>query len=435
MSKKIEMADEYVKMAEKDMAYAPEFHFTPPTGWMNDPNGLCQYQGTYHLFYQFNPFAPRMGRTFWGHATSTDLVHWQHEKVALKPNRKYDWVGAWSGSALVKNDRMYLFYTGNSIKQQQCLARYDFARGTAEKYAKNPIIPVDKLPVKKDKENFRDPKVIRYKDHYLMVTGGKQDGHGVIYYFQSRNLADWDYVGLFPCPEITGALECPDLFELDGRYVVIASQPNNVRYYVYDKMPIDGGIELYQDKLDFGEYFYAPQSFRAEDGRRIMLAWANAWGKPIGTASHGWAGTMTVPRELSLDESHHLVVRPCREILAYLARQAGGRDGWSGAQTGYISKMLDFSEKSEYDITVLKDKQSHAAIRFKMRHRDGVVHVFVERDGIYREACTVKGSKLSLEVLLDHYMAEVFLDDGRKAITEIHYHGGDCILYQEEAKN
>ncbi len=225
------------------------------------------------------------------------------------------------------------------------------------------------------------------------------------------------------------------MFELDGRYVVIASQPNNVRYYVYDKMPIDVGIELYQDKLDFGEYFYAPQSFRAEDGRRIMLAWANAWGKPIGTASHGWAGTMTVPRELSLDESHHLVVRPCREILAYLARQAGGRDGWSGAQTGYISKILDFSEKSEYDITVLKDKQSHAAIRFKMRHRDGVVHVFVERDGIYREACTVKGSKLSLEVLLDHYMAEVFLDDGRKAITEIHYHGGDCILYQEEAKN
>jgi hypothetical protein len=107
----------------------------------------------------------------------------------------------------------------------------------------------------------------------------------------------------------------------------------------------------------------------------------------------------------------------------------------AGGANGIYSKILDFSEKSEYDITVLEDKQSHVAIRFKMCHRDGVVHVFVEQDGIYQELCTIRGSKLSLEVFLDHYMAELFLDGGRKAITEIHYHGRDCILYQEVAKN
>lgn len=136
---------------------------------------------------------------------------------------------------------------------------------------------------------------------------------------------------------------------------------------------------------------------------------------------------MTIPRELSLDENHRLIGHPCRELLEYLKGHAVGEE----AQTGYIVKTLDFLMKSEYDIIVLEDKEKSEAIRFKMRHRDGTIHVFMERGGIYREVCTVQGAKMTLEILLDHYMAEVFLDEGRRMITEVNYHGGDCVLYQE----
>lgn len=428
MSKKNNKADEYIKTAYKNEKYAPELHFTPPTGWMNDPNGLFQWGGVYHLFYQFNPFKLRMGRMLWGHASSRDLVHWKHEKTALKPDRKYDWLGVWSGSAIVKDNISYLFYTGlEGAKQQQCLARFDPAGGIVKKYSGNPIIPQRMLPVKKGKFNFRDPKVVPYKDGYYMVVGGMQERHGVMYYYQSKDLFHWNYVGLYHYPEISSALECPDLFELDGRYVVLASQADNVRYYVYDRLPIEGGIELYQDKLDFGDFFYAPQSFGAEDGRRILIAWAGSWSKPIGTAEHGFAGTMTIPRELSLDDNHRLVMRPCREILEYAKTQIGNED----RKKKYIFKQLDFSSKPDYEITLLEDRISHQAIRFKMRCREGIIHVYMERDGIFRELCVVQGVNTTLEVLLDHYVAEVFLDGGRRSITENNYCGEDSILYQE----
>ena len=89
------------------------YHIQPPVGWLNDPNGLCCYDGAYHVFYQYSPFDASGGVKHWGHVRSTDLIHWEPLPVMLYPDQPFDCHGAYSGSALVENGALYLYYTGN----------------------------------------------------------------------------------------------------------------------------------------------------------------------------------------------------------------------------------------------------------------------------------------------------------------------------------
>ena len=101
--------------AEKTAAdpHRQRFHLQPPVGWLNDPNGLCVYGGQYHAFFQYGPFDVNGGVKHWGHAVSTDLLHWEQLPVMLYPDEPFDCHGAYSGSALVEDGTMYLYYTGN----------------------------------------------------------------------------------------------------------------------------------------------------------------------------------------------------------------------------------------------------------------------------------------------------------------------------------
>lgn len=102
--------------------WRPAFHIAPPVGWLNDPNGLCQYRGIYHAFYQYSPFDEKGGLKFWAHCTSRDLLHWKLEDVPLSPDQPYDCHGVYSGSAVIEEDHMYLYYTGN-VKE---MGDYDY---------------------------------------------------------------------------------------------------------------------------------------------------------------------------------------------------------------------------------------------------------------------------------------------------------------------
>jgi fructan beta-fructosidase len=198
--------------------YRPQFHFTPAQNWMNDPNGLVYYKGEYHLFFQYNPDGNQWGNMSWGHAVSTDLVHWKQLPLAI-PHTADELI--FSGSAVVdtrnttgfgtrENPAMVAVYTSafSNGKQAQSLA-YSLDRGrTWTKYSGNPVIDIGS-------NNFRDPKVQWYAPtKSWLMTVSLSDQHKVRFY-SSKNLKDWSLLSEFgPAGATGGVWECPDLFPL-----------------------------------------------------------------------------------------------------------------------------------------------------------------------------------------------------------------------------
>lgn len=155
------------------------YHFMPECGWMNDPNGLVFFKGKYHLFYQHYPYGPYWSAMHWGHAVSTDLLHWEYLPIALAPSEPYDDYqkgGIYSGGAVVGDDgKLYLFYTGTLVKEgkvikSQCVA-FSEDGVNFEKFIGNPVVPPTDLVES-------DPKVWKYKDKWYMIVGGELDKKG-----------------------------------------------------------------------------------------------------------------------------------------------------------------------------------------------------------------------------------------------------------------
>ncbi|MFE7651372.1 GH32 C-terminal domain-containing protein [Streptomyces bottropensis] len=199
--------------------YRPQFHFTPEKNWMNDPNGLVYYKGEYHLFYQYNPNGDSWGDMSWGHAVSTDLVHWTELPLALSHD---DEEMVFSGSAVVDEDNTTGFGTRRNPPmvavytslhkatgiQSQSLA-YSTDRGrTWTKYQGNPVLDIGS-------KEFRDPKVQWYAPtKSWLMTVSLSTEHKVRFY-SSKNLKDWTQLSEFgPAGATGGVWECPDLFPL-----------------------------------------------------------------------------------------------------------------------------------------------------------------------------------------------------------------------------
>ena len=209
----------------------PQFHLTPWVGWMNDPNGFCYYNGAYHLFYQYHPYDTVWGPMHWGHASSTDLLHWTHLPCALAPDSPADEKGCFSGTALPLEDgRLMLFYTGvqenekGEVRQLQCLAIGDGVDFTKD--IQNPVIGESHLPEGASAVDFRDPK-IWYEDGLYQCVVSTRDAkdQGRILLYQSADARRWEYrTTLDTCRNEYGKMwECPDFFSLDGRQLLLVS--------------------------------------------------------------------------------------------------------------------------------------------------------------------------------------------------------------------
>ncbi len=322
--------------------YRPKFHFTPPFGWMNDPNGLVYVNDEFHLFYQFHPYSTVWGPMHWGHATSPDLIHWQHRPIALKP----DEAGAcFSGSAIVDTDNdsklfsdkssqsgVVAFYTankecpegGNSIQSQHIAYSTDGGQ-TLTKLSDQPIIPNPGLI------DFRDPKVFKHTDSdaWIMVVSEGQD----IGIYRSTNLLDWQQTSIFGRnygAHDDFAWECPDLFPITNTttgeiswVLIIGVQQcgptggTGTQYFVgsfdgYIFQPFSESSETLW--LDLGRDFYATQSWAGLQGEEnIAIAWMSNGLYANGLPTEDWRGAMTMPRGLTLSNtetgprlSHHI---------------------------------------------------------------------------------------------------------------------------------
>lgn len=277
------------------------YHFEPQKGWMNDPNGLVYFRGQYHAFFQHNPYSTSWDKMHWGHAVSDDLLHWEELPIALYPDKEYESEGGcFSGSAIVKDDRLYLFYTSVADKQTQSIAFSDDGIHFT-KYEGNPVIRKNPLGY----YDFRDPKVTIIDGQYYMVTGSGNEDAGQVLLFKSDDLLDWKYIGvLFEGKQYKPCIECPDFFRLGDKYVLMFSkmeEPTRTTHFVIGDFKDGRLINTTISRPEWGRDFYAPQTMW--DGeRRILIGWMYHWGKkaPLGCP---FAGALSIPRELTLKDN------------------------------------------------------------------------------------------------------------------------------------
>lgn len=325
------------------------YHIQPPVGWLNDPNGLCCYGGAYHVFYQYGPFDVTGGVKHWGHVRSTDLVHWEQLPVMLYPDQPFDCHGAYSGSALVENDTLYLYYTGN-VKHPGAYDYITAGRGH------NLCLAVSRDGVTLDSKqcllynkdypagltcHVRDPKVFAWQGQYYMVLGARTlEDRGVVLVLQSADKLHWTHINTLSTPEPFGYMwECPDLFCLDGQWYLMVSPQGipcqNVYGCGYFALRGDWrtpGCTLGPFRpLDSGFDFYAPQTFANEaHGRRLLLGWMGMPDAPYGnpaTVAHGWQHCMTLPRVLHNGPGGTLLQQPAPELHALRGQALPLADG------------------------------------------------------------------------------------------------------------
>jgi beta-fructofuranosidase len=323
----------------------PALHFTPRAGWINDPHGIVFAGGRYHLFYQYNPAGTVWDAAVsWGHATSPDLLSWTEQPVALAPEPGE--VGCWSGAVLP--DQPMLFYTrivpGDSAHGQ--IAR---AVGIPDltSWRRDPAASVIAAPPPGVLE-FRDPVVWRADGGWRMVVGGRLavGGAGAVLQYRSADLTTWSYDGVLAAGAGPAMWECPQLFPLDGTWVLMVSVlrgsvPHAVEYALGD---YDGRRFTARTwgRFGHGGQMYATTAFTDADGRRCVMSWLRERGNAA-PAGSPWAGALSVPWVLRVD-GDRLVAAPHPNLAAATGPAlALEMDGTGAVTVGDLIVRLDRS--------------------------------------------------------------------------------------------
>jgi beta-fructofuranosidase len=304
----------------------PRYHFAAPANWMNDPNGLINWQGQTHLFYQYNPNGALWGSIHWGHAVTRDLVHWKQQPVAMSPRKgKPDADGCWSGTAVITPDGPLFFYTA-VFPETVCLALPDDGLHKLYPSLRSPLIAAP--PPGLEVEGFRDPCVWQEgKIWYMTVGSGIKGQGGAVLLYRSSDLIHWEY--RYPLligdiekkkPFPTGFMwECPQLIRLWAKDLLILSAmiAPGEKYTIGYLGKYENGTFTPIDliRLDFGgKAFYAPLTFEDGKGRRVMFGWITEEREDKALQEAGWAGALSLPRILSLSTKGELLMEPAPEV-------------------------------------------------------------------------------------------------------------------------
>ncbi len=420
-------------------------HLKAPGNWINDPNGFIYYRGMYHLFYQYFPYAPRWGTMHWGHAVSRDLVHWAHQRVALYPSKDYDQNGIFSGSALEREGKLYLYYSAvrylgqngedihvpldDSYVTSQAMVISDDGRSFDNLGAKRQIIPVLDDEAIGDPKDTRDPKVWEHDGHYYMILGStfrKQQGKAL--FFRSRDGLSWEYANQYTSPEFRDMLECPDLFRLGGQYVLLGSPMGVTEAGIEYAHHAMWGLAEFDHRtcalalkgpltfMDYGLDFYAPQSTVDRDGRRVLVGWMRMpqAAEDPGDGRGPWNGMMSLPRVVELREGRlYFTPHPNVEALFRPAAlpwdQAVRRRPFRLKATLHPGEALDVcGYRLGLEGSRLVTDRSQ---------------VFPHLSG-YRTAArtpVLDGEGCRLDVFVDDHLIEVFVDGGRYVVSHVVY--------------
>jgi fructan beta-fructosidase len=444
-----------------DDPWRPLDHFTPPRNFMNDPNGLVQLGGEYHLFYQHNPEGDTWGHMSWGHAVSPDMLRWKDLPVAL---REEGGIMVFSGSAV--HDRrntsglcegrpqacLVAIYTGHGhdLQTQNLAVSIDSGR-TWRKYAGNPVLDIGA-------KNFRDPKVFWHEPTRRWVMVVALSDQKKVAFYASPDLKRWEALSDFgPAGAVEGAWECPDLFALpvEGqgrtRWVLDVDVDRGApaggtggQYFVgrFDgsRFVDDAPAGASPRWVDHGRDFYASQSFSdlpEGDGRRIWMGWLSNWEYAAVEPTPPWRGMQSVPREVRLVPAGNDVVlaqRPIREIEALRgaptvvdARQVAGRRAvpLSGDALD-VEAALRPGTATAFGLAVrvgdgeetLVGYDVPASRLFVDRTRSGRSEFHRAFAGRHSGPLALDQGVLRLRILVDRSSVEVFGGDGRTVISD-----------------
>ena len=466
VSKRLRQARAYELEAEKRISPEdrPSFHLSPRCGWLNDPNGFSFYKGQYHLFYQYYPYNSQWGPMHWGHAVSTDLLHWTYLPCALAPDSGADIGGVFSGSGLVLPDgRHLLMYTGlddelnkpdSDPYQVQCLAVGDGEN--YDKYMGNPVLSDTDTPEGSDPHDFRDPKIWRREDgtYRAVAVSRASDGTGQVLLFESPDAFSWKFKKVFLKNDgVYGLMwECPDFFTLDGKGVLLLS-PMDMLPEGFEFHNGNGNVCMigeFDDKeesfaperaqaIDSGIDFYACQTMLAPDGRRIMIGWMQ---NPDGCSYRGdykpWYGQMTIPRELFIKDGR-LWQKPVRELeairscpVSYEKIPVEGEcllSGIGGRRIDMTVKVRPMDPDHPYHKFILRfamNEEFYTQLSF--RYKENVLKLDRKFSGtrravINQRRCLIRqrNDELKLRVILDRCSVEVFINDGEQVMTALLY--------------
>lgn len=424
----------------KQDPHRQKFHLMPPVGWLNDPNGLCWYKGKYHVYYQYAPFDVNGGVKFWGHWSSPDLLEWNQEPVFMCPDQTFNIHGVYSGSALVENDELYLYYTGN-VKHPGNHDYIKTGRGhnTAVAISKDGNVVSENILLMENSDypkdvtcHVRDPKVWKQDGKYYMILGARTvEDRGEVLIYESEDKLKWSHINTITTPEVFGYMwECPDLFCIDGQYILAVS-PQGVenKEYEFQNVYSCGYFPLYGDfrgectlgeyrELDKGFDFYAQQTFQDKEGRCLAIGWMGmpdaAYTNPS-AKDFGWQHCMTVPRELKWN-GKYLLSMPVKELEQLRVKE----------QVVEVKNKITYKLETCADIE-FENKSDKFEIAFgdcaKIVYENKVLTLsFTEESGYGRDKRRVKVDKLNnIRILVDTSSLEIFINQGEEVMSNRYY--------------
>lgn len=415
------------------------FHIMPETGWLNDPNGAIQFDGQYHIYYQYVPETPLGGATHWGHMTSKDMVNFKQEPIFMSPDQTFDVDGVYSGSGIEKDGKLHFFYTGN-VKQQ---GDYDYIYSGREQNVVH-VISKDGFEIERREvviphadfpegftDHIRDPKLLEKDGIYYMVLGARtEDNLGSVLVYKSDDLEDWTYHGtLLDGNEDQGYMwECPDFFELDDASVLIFS-PQGIlpEEYKYNNPHVAGYLIGETDweevklkpeetfyEFDRGFDFYAPHTFEDDQGRRIMWSWMGVgdimpeYTNP--TIARGWQHAMALPRELVL-ENGKIYQKPLEEYKQLRKNETVRSVKETEDLAGEVYELLiQFQTSDAFKLKLRQDTELNY---------DGKILTLKHGKSGYgrRKRMTQIEEIHQLQIFVDTSSIEIFVNDGEYVLT------------------
>ena len=438
------------EIVEKDF-WRQKYHIQGIVGLINDPNGFSQFNGKYHMFYQWNPLGTNHKNKTWAHSVSSDLLHWERMKTALRPDTWYSKDGVYSGSAIVDDDKLYLFYTGNvkdsegNRESYQCLAVSSDGENF-ERWEPSIVNQPDGYT-----QHIRDPKIWKKDGKFYAVIGiQSEDLEGKAVLYSSENIKDWKFEG-----EIAGAnhgkikdfgfmWECPDYFQLKDektgeiRDLLVFSpqglEPEGDLYnnkyqtgYLFGKLDYEKTeFEILSDfvEIDRGHDFYAPQSMEDDKGRRIIVGWMGIpEEEDFPTVKNEWIHCLTLPRELK-EIDGKLYQLPIKEMESI----RGEKIEFSGKMTGEVkvgtgvtyelkAKFSDFN--SDFGLKLRTGKNSETVLKFDYNDKKFVLDRTKgeQPDKRLRKVYLGNISELELTVFVDSSSVEVFINGGQEVFS------------------
>lgn len=442
--------------------YRPQFHFSPTKNWTNDPNGLVYFDGEYHLFNQYNPYGNKWGHMSWGHAVSTDLIHWKHLPIAIREENK---IMIFSGSTVVDENNssgfakksgevsLVAIYTGHYIAdsskpdnylQAQYIA-YSLDKGmTWKKYENNPVLNLHK-------KDFRDPKVFWYapQKKWIMLVVLPQEH--IVQFYSSSDLKNWNHLSDFgPAGDINDIWECPDMLQVPVagtpgmfKWVLLNSQQTTMQYFVGNFDGTNFINENLPNKIlrpDYGPDYYAAVTYNhlPDHHPPILLGWANNWKYANDIPTFPWKSAMALPRSLSLKKINNewlLIEQPVTslKILRTNPVEIKNMD-----VTG--RKKLDMTgQQFEMELVFSPEQNAVAGVRLAVGKSNFFVvgydaakeKLFIDRSGLannsfnknfaelsrYEAALAPVQKEIKLHFFFDNSIVEVFANDGMVVMT------------------